>query len=194
VKWVLVVFLVCAISLLDGKPGVSYGQESSTNKQKEDAITRTDQAAFTVIGIAIRTNNAKEATDHAVIPRQWEKFFSEGIPGKSPNQAGSILYAIYTDYASDHTGDYTYIIGLPVQEGTRPPDGMVAVRVPAGQYAKFTTEQGPFAKIMPAAWQHIFQLEGEGKLKRAYKTDFEVYDQRAQDPQNARVDIFLGLK
>ena len=37
-------------------------------------------------------------------------------------------------------------------------------------------------------------MEDDGKLKRAYQTDFEIYDKRSQDPQNARVYIYVGLK
>jgi predicted transcriptional regulator YdeE len=66
--------------------------------------------------------------------------------------------------------------------------------VGAGDYAVFTTDKGPLAEILPAAWQKIFKLEDEGKLKRTYQTDFEVYDERAQDPQNAQVDIYIGVR
>ena len=48
--------------------------------------------------------------------------------------------------------------------------------------------------IFPAAWQQIWKLEDLGKLKRTYQADFELYDQRAQDPQNAQVDIYIGVK
>ncbi|HXM23809.1 MAG TPA: hypothetical protein VN948_21300 [Terriglobales bacterium] len=30
--------------------------------------------------------------------------------------------------------------------------------------------------------------------KRAYKTDFEVYDQRARNPQDSQIDIYVGVK
>jgi predicted transcriptional regulator YdeE len=170
------------------------GRDMQRPKDEKDAITRSDQPGFTLIGIAIRTNNAKEATPDGVIPKQWQKLFGEGLLGKIPKQTESVLYAVYTDYATDHTGDYTHIIGLPVREGTPPPSGMVVTHVPAGQYAKFTTGQGPFAKIVPAAWQHILKLEEQGKLKRAYRADFEVYDQRSQDPENAQIDIWVGLR
>lgn len=166
----------------------------TADDKKESAITRKEIPGFTVIGIEARSDNAKESTAEGVIPKQWQKFFGEGIPAQIPNKTGPNFYAVYTDYASDHTGEYTYIVGAPVKGGTAPPSGMVVKQVPAGQYALFTTEKGPFAKVMPAAWQHIFRLEDEGKLKRTYKTDFEIYDQRAQDPQDAQVDIYIGVR
>lgn len=185
-----IVMCAAILGLLSMNPGGDAQQQA---KDQED-IARADRAGFALIGISVRTNNAKEATPDGVIPGQWQKLFGEGLLGKIPNQTESVLYAVYTDYAGDHTGDYTYIIGLPVREGTPPPEGMVATHVLAGQYAKFTTAQGPFAKIIPAAWQHIFSLEEQGKLKRVYQTDFEVYDQRSQDPENAQLDIYVGVK
>jgi predicted transcriptional regulator YdeE len=71
---------------------------------------------------------------------------------------------------------------------------MVLKQVPAGKYAVITTEKGPFPKVIPETWLQIFKLEDEGKLKRTYQTDFELYDERALDPQNGQVDIYVGVK
>jgi predicted transcriptional regulator YdeE len=164
------------------------------NDETENAIHRINISGFTIIGIEARTTNAKEAAGNGIIPQQWQKFFSEGIPDKIPNKIESNFYAVYSDYASDHNGEYSYVIGAKVKEGTPPPGGMGTRRVPAGEYAIITSDKGPFPRVVPAAWQKIFTLEGEGKLKRAYQTDFEIYDQRAQDPQNGQIDIYIGLK
>lgn len=185
--------LVAVLSLAAGSGGQANDQRQTTNDEKEAAITRVNSPGFVVIGIEARTNNAREATSDGIIPKQWQKFFNEGILEKIPNKSGPNLYAVYSDYASDHNGQYSYVVGAMVKEGTNPPSGMVMKSVPAGQYAVFTTDKGPFARVVPAAWQRIFKLEDEGKLKRAYQTDFEIYDQRAQDPENAQVDIYAGL-
>ena len=186
--------IICGLGVL-GLALVSGNNKRQTTKDDtESPIKQANVPGFTVIGIAARTDNAKESTSDGVIPKQWQKFFSEGVLPKIPDTTGPNLYAVYADYASDHNGAYTYVVGARVKDGTAPPNGMVVKRVPAGQYAVFTTEIGPFAKVVPAAWQHIFKLEEEGKLKRAYKTDFEIYDQRAQNPQSAQIDIYIGLK
>lgn len=113
---------------------------------------------------------------------------------KVPNKDGSNLYAVYSDYASDHNGEYSFMVGAPVKRGTAAPSGMVATHVPAGKYAVITTDKGPFPKVIPEAWGRIFQLEAEGKLNRTYQTDFELYDERALDPQNGQVDIYIGIR
>ena len=186
--------IICGLSVL-GLALVSANKQGQTTKDAtESPIKQTNVPGFTVIGISGRTDNAKESTPDGIIPKQWQKFFSEGMPAKIPDTNGANLYAVYADYASDHNGEYAYVVGAGVKDGTAAPNGMVVKRVLAGQYAVFTTEKGPFAKVVPAAWQRIFKLEEEGKLKRAYKTDFEIYDQRAQDPQNAQIDIYVGVK
>ena len=111
-----------------------------------------------------------------------------------PDKTNSNLYAVYSEYASDHNGEYTFTVGAPVKSGTAAPAGMVLKQVPAGKYAVITTEKGPFPKVIPEAWQRIFKLEDAGTLKRIYQIDFELYDQRALDPQNAEVDIYIGIK
>ncbi len=169
-------------------------QIAIANGQKEDVITRADLPGFQVIGIGARTTNAKEATGDGMIPRQWQKFFQEGNLTKIPNKISGNIYALYSDYASDHNGEYDFVIGAMVKEGTLPPPGMVAKNVAGGRFAVLTSEKGPLPKVVPQAWQAIFKLEAEKKIQRTYKTDFEIYDQRSQDPQNAQVDLYVGLK
>jgi predicted transcriptional regulator YdeE len=169
-------------------------QRPSANNQKESTITRADLPGFLIIGIEVRTTNAKEGTADGTIPKQWQRFFQEGVLSKIPGKIGSNIYALYNDYASDRNGEYSFVIGAMVKDGTEAPAGLVAKRVLGGQFAIFTSDQGPLPKVVPGAWQKLSDIEDQGKLTRAYKTDFEIYDQRAQDPQNAQVDIYIGLK
>lgn len=37
-------------------------------------------------------------------------------------------------------------------------------------------------------------LHADPQLRRKYKTDFELYDQRAVDPENSKVEIHVGIK
>jgi predicted transcriptional regulator YdeE len=47
------------------------------------------ESEFSVIGIQVRTSNAKEMTGEGAIPKQWGRFFKEGIADKIPNKVGS---------------------------------------------------------------------------------------------------------
>jgi predicted transcriptional regulator YdeE len=151
---------------------------------------------FSIVGIEVRTNNATEMTNHGVIPKQWGKFVSEGILDRIPNKVDATIYAVYTEYASDRNGDYTYVIGAKVNDTFAIPPGMVTKRVPAGKYTVVTSSKGPVQNIVPQAWRQIWSSEERSQLggARAYKTDFEVYDQRSRDPQDSQVDIYVGLR
>jgi predicted transcriptional regulator YdeE len=76
------------------------------------------------------------------------------------------------------------------------PPGMVAKKVPRGKYAVLTSVKGQVAQVVPQAWERVWGLEDNKQLggARAYKADFEVYDQRSQNPQDSQVDLYVGLK
>lgn len=153
------------------------------------------QKAFPVIGIAVRTNNAREMTAEGVIGKQWARFMQEGLLGKIPNRADENIVALITDYASDKDGDYTQVIGARVTKADQVPAGMVAKQVPAGKYAVFASEKGPVAQVVVGTWQKIWATPKTAPGgDRTYKTDFEVYDQRARDPQATVMDVYVGIK
>ena len=154
-----------------------------------------EQPEFTVIGIAARTSNAKEMTADGQIGKTWMKFMQEGVFGKIPNKADSSILAVYTDYAGDHTGDYTYLLGARVKSDAEVPPGMVARNIPAGKFAVFTTEKGPAQQVVPAAWMKINSLPPSAVgADRTYRADYEIYDERAKDPQNLQVDVYVGIR
>jgi predicted transcriptional regulator YdeE len=155
-----------------------------------------EQPEFSVVGIQVRTNNAKETTAGGAIPGQWERFFKEGIADKIPNKVDRAICAVYTGYTSDRNGEYDFIIGMKVSSVSTVPPGMVAKRVPSGRYAVVTSEKGPVAQVVPQAWQRVYSLEDSKQLggARAYRADFELYDQRSQNPQDSQVDLYIGLK
>ena len=178
--------LICVAALAAGAPTVEAAMEPRVVEQPE----------FSVIGIQVRTSNAKEVTGGGAIPKQWERFFKEGIANKIPNKVDSTIYAAYTNYASDYNGEYDFIIGMKVSSISDVPPGMVARNVPKGRYAIVTSAKGPVAQVVPQAWQRVYSLDDNKRLggARAYKADFELYDQRSQNPHDSQVDLYIGLK
>jgi CubicO group peptidase (beta-lactamase class C family)/predicted transcriptional regulator YdeE len=153
------------------------------------------QEGFTVVGISARTTNANEMTPQEVIGPMWGRLFQEGIMDKIPNKADRNIVAVYTDYAGDHNGEYTYVLGARVTADADAPAGMVARKIPAGKYAVFTSEKGPGPKVVPALWMNINSLPPKAiGTDRVYRADFEIYDQRAMDPQNLQMDVYLGIR
>ncbi|MFV3407012.1 GyrI-like domain-containing protein [Bdellovibrio bacteriovorus] len=149
-----------------------------------------------IVGISVRTSNGDEMKGSGRIGSQWQRFFSEGVMQRIPNQiAGGPIYAIYTDYESDVNGEYSFILGKEVSSFDNLPDDLIAKVLPASRYAAFTSQQGPMPNVVIDLWQHIWGLTpSDLGAERAYKADFEVYDQRSADPQNCQVDVFLSVR
>ncbi|MGV2537844.1 GyrI-like domain-containing protein, partial [Bacillus thuringiensis] len=55
----------------------------------------------------------------------------------------------------------------------------------------FTTRKVPVAEVVREAWEYIWQWSKENK--RAFTIDFELYDERALDPNHAQLDIYIAL-
>ena len=153
-----------------------------------------EQKQFTVIGIQVRTNNAQEAAGKGKIPKQWDAFFKDNLLGRIPSKADSNIVVVYSNYQSDYKSDYDYLIGAKVTDASNVPAGMVVQTVPEGSYAVVTTPTGQVGKVVSETWRQIWTLEDNSKLARAYGKDFEIYDDRARDPNKSQVDIYVGLK
>jgi predicted transcriptional regulator YdeE len=167
--------------------------EIKSEAEKNPRVVK--QGEFTVVGIAVRTNNAEQMTPERPIGKQWERFFQEGVLAAIPNKVDGNIVALYTEYASDKDGLYTYVLGARVTKVGGLPAGMVAKNVPAGRYAVFTSEKGPVQKVVVEMWQRVWATP-KGALggDRAYKADYEVYDQRAQNPADSVVDLYIGIR
>ena len=182
---ILVTVIVAPLSTLSFAPG--DGAVSPKIIEKFDG--------FTMIGISVRTNNAKEQTSDGLIGKQWQRLFQENLLSKIPNKANSSIIAAYTDYASDKDGDYTFVLGAKVNSDKEVPAGMIAVKIASGRYAVFISEKGPSYKVVPELWRRIWAIPKSAPGgNRAYKTDFEVYDQRAVDPENSQIDVSVGIQ
>jgi predicted transcriptional regulator YdeE len=156
--------------------------------------TSVDPATFDVIGISVRTNNTAEATANGEIPKLWQRLFMEGILGNIPDRADDGIVAVYTDYASDASGDYTYILGAKVKPGTKAPSGMVSVSVPAGKFLEFVTDSGPGQEVITAAWKQIYgYFQAPDNPHRAFKSDYEIYSEPI-NPSAMQGHIFIGVK
>ncbi len=152
-----------------------------------------DIAPFYVVGIAVRTSNdaGKAAQD---IPALWGRFFAEGIAERIPNTAGSEVYCVYTDYEGDYTKPYTTVLGCKVETAQQgvpsAPEGMVAIPCGGGTYTKRTAVGSLNKGVVFGAWTEIWN----SPLRRVYTSDFEVYGAKAANPENAEVDIFVGIE
>lgn len=155
-----------------------------------------------LIGITTRTNNAhifKSDPSTNKIAATVQNYFYNKLPEKIQNRKipGTTL-CVYTNYASDFNGDYTYFIGEEVTsfdktniEGSE----FEALIIPSQNYIKFTNQPGPMPSVCIDMWKKIWAMQpADLGGKRAYIADFEVYDERSIDHQNVVLDIYIGVQ
>ena len=144
---------------------------------------------FHIVGITVRTTNenGKAAAD---IPTLWDRFMKEKIVEKIPNKISADVYSMYTDYESDHTKPYTTLLGCRVSSLDNVPEGMEGKTIEASNYTKFNTQGDLTKNIVYDEWLKIWNMD----LKRTYQSDFEIYGEKASNPTDAEVDIFIAVE
>ena len=137
---------------------------------------------LTLVGLGLRTNNAAEVSGTGKIAAAWKAFVNERVQERIPNQVhATATYAAYYNYASEQKGDYSFLLGAAVRDGTPAPAGMVSIVIPASKYAVFTAAT---PADVAATWKRIW----EAKLRRTYTGDLEVYR------QGCETEIYVAIK
>ncbi len=114
----------------------------------------------------------------------------KNILRKIPNKVDHDICSLYTDYESDHTKPYTAILGCKVENLDNIPNGMVGKSFSGGTYTKTTAKGDLMQRLVVNQWSKIFEME----LDRTYDADFEIFGKKAQNPSDAEVDFYVGIK
>jgi len=143
---------------------------------------------FKIIGIAARTTNenGQSMTD---IPKLWEKFKLENSIEKIPNKLENTVFSVYTNFEKDHTKPYDTIIGCKVDSLKEIPNGMVGQEFKDGKFVKYISKGNLNDGIIYNTWLQIW----EANLNRNFSYDYEVFGDKAMDPTNAEVEIFVAV-
>lgn len=145
---------------------------------------------FKLIGLKLNkrtTNeNGQSAKDCGEL---WQSFEMNAIANQIPNRLSDGIYAVYFDYKSDENGTFSYFIGAKVAPDAQAPEGLDELLVPKQTYKKLTAK-GKMPDCIAEAWQNIWKSD----LNRKFGFDFELYDERSRDWENAEVDIYLSIK
>ena len=120
----------------------------------------------------IRTHNTKENTAEK-IGQLWQNNFAK-LTKNEP------YYGVYLNYESDFTGYYD----VAVAQESKPEGSLSTIEIEdLTWYEIFPTN----CESVVQTWQHIWNKEKQGLLKRAYKVDFEKYY------PNGKVDIYISI-
>lgn len=143
---------------------------------------------FFIIGLSIRTTNENEQSA-ADIPVLWNKFMTENTIENIPNKIDNSIYSVYTEYEKDYTKPYTTILGCKVSSLDNIPAGMTGKTIAKETYKQFTAKGNLADGIVIQKWIEIWNTD----LNRKYTADFEIYGEKASNPENAEVPIFIAI-
>ena len=143
-----------------------------------------------LIGLSLQTKTTNENGQSGVdCGKLWQKFETENFAGKIPGRVSDQIFAVYHRYEGDYTRPFSYFIGCEVKPGTEVPIGMDSLTITKGTHQKFTAK-GKMPDCIAETWKEIWN----SGISRAYETDFEVYDERSRNWNDAEVDIFVSVK
>lgn len=144
--------------------------------------------AFTVVGVTRRTCNG-DGRSIQDIPSVWKDFLTMNAGAKIKNRSvPPVMYAIYSDYESDWTKEYNFLIGCGVTRAPDVPEGMTVRRIPEQTYAHFVAK-GEMPQSLIEIWSAVWLSD----LPRTYTYDFELYDKRFTRPANKEIDVYVAV-
>ena len=102
-------------------------------------------------------------------------------------KGGERVYAIYYDYESDASSDFSVMSGFDGE--LKESDNLQILKIQAGNYLVFTAK-GEIPQIIIETWREIWKYfsSEDCKHKRTYSTDFEFY--KSQD----EVEICISVE
>jgi len=122
--------------------------------------------AFRVCGISCRTSNSRPQQ----IGQLWQRYFQQTVREQVTQRLHDKIFSVYYEYESDHTGDYTLLLGHEVPAEAEIPNGLVAKDIPVATY-RVIEARGEQPAAVIAAWQQVWASH----LPRAYSVDFDLY-------------------
>lgn len=143
---------------------------------------------FKIIGIAVTTSNL-EGKSQKDIGELWARIMSQNLVEKIPNKLSTEIYSLYTNYQGDHTQPYDTILGCKVDSLDEIPEGFIGQSFDGGNYQKFLCKGDLTKGAVYSTWSSIWNE----KLDRIFTADFEIYGSKAQNPQDAELDIYVSI-
>jgi len=137
-------------------------------------------------GFSTITNNEAEMTPgKGRIPGLWHHF-DQTIP--VDYQGGERVYGVYSNYESDHTGNFSVLAGFD-GKGLPANVDVETVTIPEGKYVVFS-HQGDMPQIAIDAWTSVWEYftQHQATYTRKFDVDFEHY------PNANQIDVYIGIK
>jgi len=152
-------------------------------------MKETEIKEITLIGLALESKTTNEnRQSESDCGRLWQRFENGNYFDKIREKITDEIFAVYYNYEGDYTKPFSYFIGCSVPKDAEIPENMDTIKISVGSYLKFTAA-GKMPDCVANKWKEIWNAN----LPRAYREDFEIYDKRSKDWQNAEVDIYISI-
>ncbi|WP_047245308.1 GyrI-like domain-containing protein [Maribacter thermophilus] len=144
---------------------------------------------FKLVGLKLENKTTNENGRSSIdCGNLWQKFETEKIVERIPHKLSEEIYAVYYDYETDETGMFSYFIGCRTEEHSKTPIELNELLIPSQTYKKVVAK-GAMPSCIAEAWKKIWTSD----MNRKFGFDFEVYDERSRDWNNAEIDIFISV-
>lgn len=152
-------------------------------------MEKTEKNNFSLIGLQLDGKTTNENNQSSKdCGSLWQKFEKDSIFDLIPNKLSNEIYAVYFDYEKDETKPFSYFIGCKVDKNAEVPENLKLIEIPSQNYLKVTAK-GVMTDCITKAWEKIW---GSG-IARKFGFDFEVYDERSKDWNDAELDIYVSI-
>ena len=143
-----------------------------------------------LIGLSLKTKTINANGQSGIdCGRLWQEFEKGNYTEIIPNKLSNEIFGVYHHYEGDSTKPFSYFIGCKVESNTEVPLGLEDLTIQKGTYHK-TLTKGRMPDCVANAWKEIWA----SGIPRTYQMDFEVYDERSRDWNNAEVNVYLSIE
>ncbi|MBS4212826.1 AraC family transcriptional regulator [Neobacillus rhizophilus] len=179
---------------LHGKACLNIKLFPGGHKMEPKLVTKP---AFHIIGYELKTKN-EDGQNNKDIPEFWQQYMRNQLGANIPDPIHeNVELGICTDF-NPETGEFVYLIGMEVKEGTQAPAGMVYRNFPELEYAVFTTPKAneeSFTTSIQSTWNYIFtEWFPQSEYEHSGSIEFELYDERCYGTENKQMDIYIPVK
>ena len=130
-----------------------------------------------LVGISERSN--KQSSNMKLWGTFYQKYYSKinGICNEK-------VYGVYNNFTLDGCNS---VIACECMPNIEQPEGVDAVIIPEGKYAKFTIV-GEVHEVVPRFWEELDKI----RLDRAYICDYEEFPNSLTE--NVTINIYISIK
>ena len=153
-------------------------------------MSKTSINEIHLIGLSLKTKTINTNGQSSIDCKNlWHQFEDGKYASAITNKLSDEIYGVYYQYEGDSTKPFSYFVGCKVKKDTPVPQGLTHLIIPAGQYEKISAK-GKMPDCVIKAWKDIWAAD----FNRTYQVDFEVYDERSKDWNDAEVDVYISVK